>query len=164
MTFKINITIHPLSLIIYPHLNNFLQSLKLTSCEIRKYEYPDHSEVFFNIAYLDMCFEHDVIEKYLINYKQRILSLHSVNKTPYFKLYLLFSTQEYTALEQVYELHQVDSKHLPFQKFVLQELSFDDSEYSSYIFIMKIEDLLNINKQLSGYAMGYFYYLNHGRL
>ena len=65
MLFDIHIILHPNTLILYPKLKSYLEHLKLNQCNTKNFDYPDSSKTYFNLAYLDMTFDHDSIELYL---------------------------------------------------------------------------------------------------
>lgn len=164
MSFNIHITLHPNTLILYPKLKAYLEHLKINQCTIKTFDHPDSSNTYFNLGYLDMHFDHDSIELYLNAYKSRIDQLRRIDKTAYFKLRLLLSGYDYDQLKIKYEEYLTTNPKIPFEMFVLDHLGYQDLCSIEHILMIKIEDLHKISNHVSSYAMGYFYYLNHGRI
>ncbi len=164
MPFNIHITLHPNTLILYPKLKAYLEHLRINQCTIKNFDQPDSSNTYFNLAYLDMYFDHDSIELYLNAYKKRIDQLRKNDKSAYFKLRLLLSGYDYDQLKIKYEEYLTTNPRIPFEMFVLEHLGYQELCSIEHILIIKIEDLHKISNHVSSYAMGYFYYLNHGRI
>ena len=111
-----------------------------------------------------MYFDHDSIELYLNAYKNRIDRTRKNDKTTYFKLRLLLSSYDYDQLKLKYEEYLTTNPKIPLEMFVLNRLGYQELCSIEHILVIKIEDLLKISNHVSSYAMGYFYYLNHGRI
>ncbi|NTW91538.1 MAG: hypothetical protein HGA35_06390 [Erysipelotrichaceae bacterium] len=155
MPFDITIINHPNTYITHPELIESLTHLTIPQCKIKLLDYPDTSNMSFNLGYLDCSFEHTLIEDYLSLYQKRIDSLRKSNKTIYFKLRLLLSNQDYEYYKSQH------TNNLSFKHYVLESLGYPCVDY---VQIIRIEDLKEIRNQISRYAMSYFYYLNHGRI
>ena len=164
MSFNIHITLHPNTLILYPKLKAYLEHLKINQCTIKTFDHPDSSNTYFNLGYLDMYFDHDSIELYLNAYKSRIDQLRTIDKTTYFKLRLLLTGYDYDQLKIKYEEYLTTNPKIQFEMFVLEHLGYQELCSIEHILMIKIEDLHKISNHVSSYAMGYFYYLNHGRI
>lgn len=164
MPFDIHIILHPNTLILYPKLKAYLEHLKINQCTIKNFDQPDSSNTHFNLGYLDMNFDHDSIELYLNAYKNRIDRIRKNDKTTYFKLRLLLSSYDYDQLKLKYEEYLTTNPRIPFEMFVLEHLGYQELCSIEHISIIKTEDLHKISNHVSSYAMGYFYYLNHGRI
>jgi hypothetical protein len=164
MTFEIKITIHPNTYIQYPKLKDFVCNLEVNQCIIKRFDCPEESQVHFNLAYLDMYFDHESIENYLIKYMNGIENYKSDNKTSFFKLRLLLSSYDYDQFQRCYQTyHSENIKPISFEKFTLESLGYHSVSSLLHIQFIKIEDIFNLRRHLSGYAMSYFYYINHGR-
>jgi len=165
MTFNIKITIHPNTYIQYPKLKYFISNLEINKCIIKQFDCPEQSEVYFNLAYLDMYFDHKSIENYLIKYMKVIQKYESDNKTSFLKLRLLLSSYDYDQLHSNYQTYRSELiKPISFEQFTLESLGYHNVSSITHTQFIRIEDLFNLRRHLSGYAMSYFYYLNHGRV
>ena len=111
-----------------------------------------------------MSFDHNSIELYLNSYKNRINQLRRNDKSAYFKFRLLLSGYDYDQLKIKYEEYLTTNPRIPFEMFALNHLGYQELCSIEHILIIKIEYLHKISNHVSSYAMGYFYYLNHGRI
>jgi adenylosuccinate lyase len=155
---------NPKTLIEYPEIKEYIIQKKINQYEIKLYDHPDQSDLVFEIGYLDMSFEHEVILSTLERYIERIKSYRDRNRSAYFKLNLLLSKSKYKELEDAYQLSQsIEKKSISFETYVLKELGLSNTDTNLCLLIKELDEIMDIGRHVSNYMMGYWYYLNHGR-
>jgi hypothetical protein len=164
MRYRMHIIMNPKTLIDYPEIKEYIKQKKINQYEIKLYNHPDQSDLVFEIGYLDMSFEHEVILSTLERYIQRIKSYSDRNISAYFKLNLLLSNSKYKELEDAYKLSQsIEKKSISFDTYVLNELGLPQTNTNLCLLIKDLDKIMEIGRHVSDYMMGYWYYLNHGR-
>lgn len=127
--------------------------------QIHLFDDPILTDPSFNLAYLDMRFNHEALTFYLSRQRYKLKKIKDNKGTYYAILRLVFPKEDIERYKASYPGYEPLKQS--FENYVLSQMKLPQTLSNDRVLIISQEDLSDIGHHVSGYMSGYWYYQNH---
>ena len=120
---------------------------------------PILTDAYFNLAYLDMRFDHEALAFYLSRQRYKLNKIKTNNGMYYAILRLVFPKEVIDRYKASYPGYEPLKQS--FENYVLSEMNLPQSLSNDRVLIISQEELNEVGRHVSNYMSGYWYYENH---